>query len=87
MVPEIILPDEWNPSATVGIVTSYMIFPRSEEQRISWFACFVARQYWELEKEGATERELGMRSALRCTPAMAAGIARKPWSVRDLVTA
>lgn len=28
-----------------------------------------------------------MHSALRCTPAMAAGIARKPWSVRELVTA
>jgi transposase-like protein/IS1 family transposase len=28
-----------------------------------------------------------MHSALRCTPAMAAGIARKPWSVRELVLA
>jgi hypothetical protein len=28
-----------------------------------------------------------MHSSIRCTPAMAAGIARKPWSVRDLLTA
>jgi hypothetical protein len=28
-----------------------------------------------------------MHSLIRCTPAMAAGIARKPWSVRDLLTA
>lgn len=28
-----------------------------------------------------------MHSTIRCTPAMAAGIARKPWSVRELVTA
>lgn len=26
-------------------------------------------------------------SSIRCTPAMAAGIVRKPWSVRDLLTA
>lgn len=28
-----------------------------------------------------------MHSSIRCTPVMAAGIARKPWSVRDLLTA
>jgi transposase-like protein/IS1 family transposase len=28
-----------------------------------------------------------MHSGIRCTPAMAAGIARKPWSVRDLLVA
>lgn len=28
-----------------------------------------------------------MHSAIRCTPAMAAGIARKPWTVRDLLAA
>ncbi|MFL6196807.1 MAG: IS1 family transposase [Thermoanaerobaculia bacterium] len=28
-----------------------------------------------------------MHSTIRCTPAMAAGIARKPWSVRDLLLA
>jgi len=28
-----------------------------------------------------------MHSAIRCTPAMAAGVARKPWSVRDLLAA
>jgi transposase-like protein/IS1 family transposase len=28
-----------------------------------------------------------MHSTIRCTPAMAAGIARKPWTVRDLLTA
>jgi hypothetical protein len=28
-----------------------------------------------------------MHRSIRCTPAMAAGIARKPWTVRDLLTA
>jgi hypothetical protein len=28
-----------------------------------------------------------MHSALRCTPAMAAGIARKPWSMAELLGA
>jgi IS1 family transposase len=28
-----------------------------------------------------------MHRTIRCTPAMAAGIARKPWTVRDLLTA